>query len=136
SIMQERQGAEREVQCLLRIGILARDSRCRWRKRNASFESKVELYAELNHPRIARPVVFAEEIAQRPIWIVVPRLAHGPAANVVRDDDLVISHQNRAAGLQFGHELSFRIGAVDGSNAYFNSFHFSPSSPFNPQTQP
>ena len=49
--------------------------------RNASFESEVELHAELNHPRIARPVVFAEEIAQRTIRIVDARFAHALAAN-------------------------------------------------------
>src|SRR5215510_1117954 len=43
SIMQERQGAEREVQCLLKIGILARDRQSSIMKRRERTHTKVQV---------------------------------------------------------------------------------------------
>src|SRR5262245_33206774 len=57
------------------------------------FNLEIELHTQLNNTRIARTVVLAKELAQR-----ARHIAGALAANVVRDDYLIIVGEDAAAG--------------------------------------
>src|SRR5262250_725513 len=52
SVMQERQGAEREVQCLLKIGILARDSQSVRHQQQMLVRRRGPTYRGQSHPNV------------------------------------------------------------------------------------